>query len=72
LTPLTPDVVDLALEPWSTPDTPIAETANQQSNQLGVTHKDVQASPTWSEIEADLRAIFTSEQLEEDFRDDLD
>ena len=73
LTPLASDLADLALEPWSTPNTPVAGTvASQNTGEAGSTAcQGAQRSPTWSEIEADLRACFSQEQLESDFNEEL-
>lgn len=73
LTPLASDLADLALEPWSTPNTPVVGTvASQNTGEAGSTAcQGAQLSPTWSEIEADLRACFSQEQLEKDFNDSL-
>ncbi|AFV67813.1 NS1 [Rat parvovirus NTU1] len=72
LTPLASDLADLALEPWSTPNTPVAEpVTGSNTNTGGRNSQTARASPTWSEIEADLRACFSQEQLESDFNEEL-
>nr|AVR53754.1 nonstructural protein 1 [Protoparvovirus rodent3] len=69
LTPLASDLEDLALKPWSTPNTPAAGTAEtQNTGEAGSKAcQDGQLSPTWSEIEEDLRACFSADPLKEDF-----
>ena len=62
LTPLASDLADLALEPWSSPDTPVVANVNNTIVLGGEGSQPAIQSPTWSEIEKDLRSCFEEDR----------